>query len=110
VLTHVDAVRSWNSFDPGIFTNLDLASFSRKMIATEQKLPSVWDDYRRWGSAILARSINGNPCIFVIWQRRTENVIVNGSLIIYHHYHHFHHHYHHLFISGIDVYNVNLTH
>ena len=41
VLTHVDAVRSWNSFDPGIFANLILASFFRKMTATEQKLPSV---------------------------------------------------------------------
>jgi hypothetical protein len=41
VLTHVDAVRSWNSFDPGIFANLVLASFFRKMTATEQKLPSV---------------------------------------------------------------------
>ena len=41
VLTHVDAVRSWNSFDPGIFENLVLASFFRKMTATEQKLPSV---------------------------------------------------------------------
>ena len=39
VLTHVDAVRSWNSFDPGI--NAILASFFRKMTATEQKLPSV---------------------------------------------------------------------
>jgi hypothetical protein len=41
VLTHVDAVRSWNSFDPGIFANLVLASFFRKMTATEQELPSV---------------------------------------------------------------------
>ena len=41
VLTHVDAVRSRNSFDPGIFSNLILASFFRKMTATEQKLPSV---------------------------------------------------------------------
>jgi len=41
VLTHVDAVRSWNSFDPGIFSNLVLASFFRRMTATEQKLPSV---------------------------------------------------------------------
>ena len=41
VLTHVDAVRSWNSFDPGIIANLILASFFRKMTATEQKLPSV---------------------------------------------------------------------
>ena len=41
VLTHVDAVRSSNSFDPGIFANLILASFFRKMTATEQKLPSV---------------------------------------------------------------------
>jgi hypothetical protein len=29
VLTHVDAVRFWNSFDPGIFANLVLASFFR---------------------------------------------------------------------------------
>ena len=41
VLTHVDAVRSRNSFDPGIFSNLILASFFRRMSATEQKLPSV---------------------------------------------------------------------
>jgi hypothetical protein len=41
VLTHVDAVRAWNSIDPGIFANLILASFFRKMTATEQKLPSV---------------------------------------------------------------------
>ena len=41
MLTHVDAVRSWNSFDPGTFANLILASFFRKMTATEQKLPSV---------------------------------------------------------------------
>ena len=41
VLTHVGAVRSWNPFYPGIFANLVLASFFRKMIATEQKLPSV---------------------------------------------------------------------
>ena len=41
VLTHVDAVRSWNSFDPGIFSNLVLASFFNRMTATEQKLPSV---------------------------------------------------------------------
>ena len=41
VLTHVDAVRAWNSFDPGIFANLILASFFRKMTATEQKLPSA---------------------------------------------------------------------
>ena len=41
VLTHVDAVRSWNSFDPGINANLILASFFRRMTATEQKSPSV---------------------------------------------------------------------
>ena len=41
VLTHVEAVRSRNSFDPGIFSNLILASFFRRMTATEQKLPSV---------------------------------------------------------------------
>ena len=61
VLTHVDAVRSWSSFDPGIFANLILASFFRKMTATEQKLPSVsgskWDNYGRWGSAVPARII-----------------------------------------------------
>ena len=41
VLTHVDAVRSWNSFDPGIFSNLVLATFFNRMTATEQKLQSV---------------------------------------------------------------------
>jgi hypothetical protein len=41
VLTHVEDVRFLNSFDPSIFANFVLASFFRKMTATEQKLPSV---------------------------------------------------------------------
>ena len=41
VLTQVEAVRSLNSMDPGIFSNLILASRFRKITATEQKFPSV---------------------------------------------------------------------
>ena len=41
VFTRVDAVRSRYTFEPGIFSNLILPSFFRKIIATEQKLPSV---------------------------------------------------------------------
>ena len=41
VLTQVAAVRSLNSMDPGIFSNLILASRFRKITATEQKFPSA---------------------------------------------------------------------
>ena len=61
VLTHVDAVRSWNSFDPGIFANLILAKFFQENDCNRTKIAkcisSKWDDYRRWGSAVLARII-----------------------------------------------------
>ena len=41
VLTQVAAVRSLNSMDPGIFSNLIFAILFRKITATEQKFPSV---------------------------------------------------------------------
>ena len=41
VLTQVEAVRSLNLMEPGIFSNLILASRFRKITATEQKFPSV---------------------------------------------------------------------
>ena len=66
IFTHVDAVRSLNSFDPGIFANLVLASFFRKIIAKRAKSVSQPQQERLLAvvGGPLTRTFSRQPFVF----------------------------------------------